>query len=254
VNKRSDGYHNIETVFYPLPLYDVLELTDAKETSLSLYGLPVPGNIDDNIVLKAYRIIKKDFPKISSVHFHLLKNIPVGAGLGAGSANGANALLALNKKFELNLSTKQLVQYALQLGSDCPFFIINQPVFACGRGEKMTEISLHLSNYQIVIVNPNIHISTPWAFQQQLPQPPKKSLQNLITMPIAAWKNFITNDFESAVFKAYPEIEKIKNHLYEQGAVFALMSGSGSTVYALFEQNKKPVLHFDKHYYYKLLS
>jgi 4-diphosphocytidyl-2-C-methyl-D-erythritol kinase len=254
VGKRNDGYHNIETVFFPLPLYDVLELIDANETSLSLYGLPIPGNIEDNIVLKAYHLLKKDFPKISSVHFHLLKNIPIGAGLGAGSANGANALLTLNKKFELNLSTKKLVHYALQLGSDCPFFIINRPVFASGRGEKMTEISLNLSAYQLVIVNPKIHISTPWAFQQQQPQQPKNSLQHLITTPIKEWKDCIKNDFEPAVFKVYPEIENIKNKLYEQGALFASMSGSGSTVYALFEKNKKLVLNFNENYFVKILS
>lgn len=254
VGKRGDGYHDLETVFYPLPLYDLLELMDAGETSITTYGLPIPGNTADNIVLKAYHLLKKKFPDLPPVHFHLLKNIPAGAGLGAGSANGANTLLALNKKFHLNLSTSQLINYALQLGSDCPFFILNQPAFATGRGEMMENVFLDLSKYQLVIVNPGIHISTPWAFQQLQPKQPENSLRELIAKPVEEWKHFITNDFETPVFKAHPEVEAVKNKLYEQGAVFALMSGSGSTVYGLFEKDFQPVFKFPENYFVKVLN
>lgn len=253
VSKRNDGYHNIETVFYPLPLFDVLELIDANETALTLKGILIPGNPQNNIVLKAYQLLKKDFPALPPVHFYLLKNIPPGAGLGAGSANGAFALTALNKKFQLNLSTEQLINYALQLGSDCPFFIVNQPCFATGRGEKMQPVPVDLSQYQIVIVNPGIHVSTPWAFKQLQPEQPQRSLQELILMPVEEWKNFITNDFEIPVFKAHPEIESIKDNLYNAGAVFAIMSGSGSTVYGLFAADANPALNFPEHYFIKSL-
>ncbi len=252
-SRRDDGYHNIETVFYPLPLYDVLELMDAHETALTLKGIPIPGSTQDNIVLKAYHLLKKDFPALPPVHFYLLKNIPPGAGLGAGSANGAAALTALNKKFALSLSTDQLINYALQLGSDCPFFIINQPCFAAGRGEQMQAVALNLAAYKIIVINPGIHISTPWAFQQITPGPAKISLQQSIFTPVKEWKNMIINDFEAPVFKAYPEIASIKNKLYEAGAAFALMSGSGSTVYALFAADAYPSLNFPDHYFVRSL-
>lgn len=254
VSKRDDGYHDLETIFYPLPLYDVLELIDAAETSLTIKGLPIPGNIDDNIVLKAYHLLKKDFPQLPPVHFYLLKNIPAGAGLGAGSANGAFTLIALNRKFRLNLSTGQLIHYALQLGSDCPFFIINQPCFATGRGENMQSLSLDLSAYKIVIVNPGIHISTPWAFKQLVPAAPETSLQQLITMPVEEWKHSINNDFEAAVFKTHPEVEAIKIKLYEAGAAFAIMSGSGSTVYGLFDSKQKTSFDFPENYFVKTIE
>lgn len=253
VSKRDDGFHNIETVFYPLPLFDVLELIDANETALTLKGILIPGNPQDNIVLKAYQLLKKDFPELPPVHFYLLKNIPPGAGLGAGSANGAFALTALNKKFQLNLSTDQLIKYALQLGSDCPFFISNQPCFAIGRGEQMQTVGLNLVAYKIVVVNPGIHISTPWAFQQITPGPAKVSLQQSLSTPVEEWKDKITNDFEFPVFKANAEIASIKNKLYEAGAAFALMSGSGSTVYGLFAADANPALNFPEHYFIKSL-
>lgn len=254
VNKREDGFHNLETVFYPLPLYDVLELIDAEKTSLTLKGLPIPGNIEDNIVLKAYHLLKKDFPGLPPVHFFLLKNIPAGAGLGAGSANGAFALIALNKKYNLNLSTPQLLNYALQLGSDCPFFIINKPCFATGRGENLQPVALDLSAYKLIIVNPGIHIPTPWAFKQLIPVKPAESLQQLIQLPVKEWENKIVNDFEPIVFKAHPQIEIIKNKLCEAGAKFSLMSGSGSTVYGLFEKDEILNLDFPTDYFVKELD
>lgn len=254
VSKRDDGYHNLETIFYPLPLFDVLELIDDYGTSLTLKGLEIPGSINDNIVLKAYNLLKKDFTELPFVHFYLLKNIPAGAGLGAGSANGAFTLIALNKKFNLNLSTEQLVNYALQLGSDCPFFIINEPCFASGRGENMQPVPVDFSPYKLMIVNPRVHISTVRAFQQLKPAQPQNSLQELILKPVEEWKNFINNDFESPVCKAHPEIGLIKSKLYEAGALFSIMSGSGSTVYGLFEKDTKPTLKFPSNYFVKELD
>lgn len=254
VSKRKDGFHNLETVFFPLPLFDVLELIDADETQITALGLPIPGNQQDNIVLKAYHLLKKDFSKITPVHFYLLKNIPVGAGLGAGSANGAFALSSLNKKFNLGLTENELIQYALQLGSDCPFFIINGPCYAAGRGEILEPLKIDLSAYKIVVVNPGIHISTPWAFAQIKPEAPTLSLKELIQLPVSLWNNSIGNDFEKTVFKAYPPIEKIKNELYKAGAEFALMSGSGSTVFGLFHKNTPPVFDLPKDYFLKCID
>ncbi|MFV0606433.1 MAG: 4-(cytidine 5'-diphospho)-2-C-methyl-D-erythritol kinase [Niabella sp.] len=251
ISKREDGYHNLETVFFPLPVFDVLEMLDADTTSISLYGVPIPGNSEDNIVLKAYKILKNDFPDLPPVHFHLLKNIPAGAGLGAGSANGAFALTGINKKFNLGLSQAQLINYALQLGSDCPFFILNKPCLATGRGENMRPIPLDISNYKIIIINPGIHVATPWAFKQLQPATPQKSLEQIVLHPVNEWKHTITNDFETAVFAAHSQVEAIKKSLYNAGAVFALMSGSGSTVYGIFEKDANPVLNLPTSYFIK---
>jgi len=254
VSKRKDGFHNLETVFFPLPLFDALELIDADETQITTLGLPIPGSQKDNIVLKAYHLLKKDFSQITPIHFYLLKNIPVGAGLGAGSANGAFALTTLNKKFNLGLTDNELIQYALQLGSDCPFFIINRPCYATGRGEKLEPLKIDISSYKIVVVNPGIHISTPWAFAQIEPEVPTRPLKDLIQEPVSLWKDCIENDFEKAVFKVHPQIENIKKELYKSDAVFALMSGSGSTVFGLFHKNATPVFNFSEKYFLKFID
>lgn len=247
--KREDGYHNIETIFYPIPLLDVLELMDAEQIGITVIGKPIPTQPENNIVLKAWYLLKKDFPNLPPVHFYLLKNTPVGAGLGAGSANGAHALIALNKKFQLNLSTHQLLNYALLLGSDCPFFIFNKPCVATGRGEVFEEINLNLSGYKIVLVNPGILISTPWAFSQIQPKQAGISLKNVITQPVENWYLFISNDFEETVIRTHREIGTIKQKLYDVGACFALMSGSGSTMYGLFKKDTDiPLQAFDKYF------
>ncbi len=261
IHKRTDGYHNIETVFYPLQLNDILEIipnnvscaiSEIKSNQLNIEftssGLFIEGNADNNLCIKAYRLLKKDFPTLPSVQIHLHKHILIGAGLGGGSADAAFTLQLLNKKFNLNLSQEQLIDYALQLGSDCPFFIYNQPCFASSRGEKLQPIDLQLSAYQFVIVNPAIHISTAWAFSQIKPKAPDQSIHKIITMSIEKWKHQLINDFEEPVFKAYPEIELIKNTLYNAGAVYASMSGSGSTVYGIFKKDALPDIHFPEHY------
>lgn len=252
--KRTDGFHNLETLIYPIPLFDVIESIPGEQTSLSLFGQPIPGNIENNIVLKAWRLLKNDFPNLPSVHFYLLKNTPVGAGLGAGSANGAIALTLLNDQFNLKLNEKQLLDYALQLGSDCPFFILNKSCIASGRGEKLEEISLDLSAYKIVIVNPSIHISTPWAFSQITPKSSGFDLHKIVEYVVEDWKDLIVNDFEESVTKEYLEIDFIKKTLYNKGASFALMSGSGSTVYGLFRKEQKLTLNFSERYFIKTID
>ncbi|GAB3415769.1 4-(cytidine 5'-diphospho)-2-C-methyl-D-erythritol kinase [Niabella aquatica] len=252
--KRADGYHNLETVFLPLPLFDVIELMEAGTTTISILGQPVPGKIADNIILNAWELLKKDFPSLPPVHFYLLKNIPVGSGLGAGSANGAYTLMALNNKFRLNLSTDQLISYALRLGSDCPFFIKNKPSFASGRGEIFEEVAPDLSGYKIVMVNPGVHISTPLAFSYVQPKPAPVNLKEAVSRPVEEWKKLITNDFEEAVIKRHSEIGTIKQSLYNMGADFALMSGSGSTVYGLFKKDTDIILNFPDNYFVKMLD
>ncbi len=237
LNKREDGFHNIETVFYPLNIKDALEVIphSGEQLQFTQTGLTVAGSEADNICVKAYHLLKKDFPQLPAVQMHLHKIIPMGAGLGGGSADGAFTLQLLNTKFHLNLSKEQLIDYALQLGSDCPFFIANKPCYATSRGEILQPVILDLSAYKIAVVNPGIHINTGWAFSQLTPATSLKSIQQIITQPIQSWKDELLNDFEIPVFKAHPEIKAIKESLYSSGAVYAAMSGSGSTVFGIFK-------------------
>lgn len=238
LGKREDGFHNLQTVFYPLAFKDVLEVIPSKNTAIefTVTGLAVDGNAADNLCVKAYHLIKKDFPQLPAVKIHLHKAIPLGAGLGGGSADAAFMLRLLNEKFKLNISTDQLINYALQLGSDCPFFILNKPCFATGRGEVLETISVDLSAYTFVLINPGIHINTGWAFSKITPALPVQSLKAIIQQPINTWKEELKNDFESAVFTAHPDIKAIKETLYAHGAIYAAMSGSGSTVYGIFNK------------------
>jgi 4-diphosphocytidyl-2-C-methyl-D-erythritol kinase len=254
--KRTDGYHNIETIFYPVPLNDALEIiqaTDtqaAAETTFTQTGTLVDGDEKDNLCIKAYHLLKKDFTQLSAVKIHLHKAIPMGAGLGGGSADAAFTLQLLNDKFNLQLSTDQLLSYALILGSDCPFFILNKPCYASGRGEIMEPINLDLTGYQLLVVNPGIHVNTGWAFAQLTLANNKtaSSLQSIIAAPVASWKNELVNDFEQPVFRQHPTIADIKKELYQQGALYASMSGSGSTVYGLFEKIPDNSFHFPENY------
>jgi 4-diphosphocytidyl-2-C-methyl-D-erythritol kinase len=255
LQKRSDGFHDIETVFYPVGLRDVLELVKQEagsqktDAEIKNYGLKVEGKASDNLCIKAHQLLKKDFPDLPPVQIHLLKNIPMGAGLGGGSADGACMLQLLSDKFHLNLSTGQLISYALLLGSDCPFFITNQPCHATGRGEIITPINLDLSAYQVVLVFPGIYVNTGWAFSQiQLSKTDITSLKQIVQQPVNNWKQELVNDFETPVFDKYPEIKMIKETLYQQGAVYAAMSGSGSTVFGLFEKENISTLRFPHSY------
>jgi 4-diphosphocytidyl-2-C-methyl-D-erythritol kinase len=258
LRKRSDNFHELETVFYPVPLRDALEVIKQPSATSSSITFSASGNIatvdpNQNICVKAYNLLQKDFPHLGAIAMHLHKNIPMGAGLGGGSADGAFALQLLNTVFSLGLSTNQLMDYALQLGSDCPFFIYNQPCFATGRGEYLTPVTIDLSGFNMIIINPGIHISTATAFSQLHPSIPEKSVQQIVKQPIHTWKDELINDFEQPIFEQYPEINSIKTTLYQQGAVYASMSGSGSTVYGIFDKAATSLLTFPSHYFIKKL-
>lgn len=262
LGKREDGFHEIETVFYPVPLYDALEIISSATLEFTATGLPVDGSMTDNLCIKAYYLLKKDFPQLPFVKIHLHKTIPMGAGLGGGSADAAFMLNLLNYKFNLNLTTHQLINYALQLGSDCPFFIINKPCIAKGRGEKLEEIEVDISKYKIVLVNPGIHVNTGWAFSQLLKQSYNektyihtgKSVKQIIAQPIISWKDELINEFETPVFNAYPQIKEIKETLYKLGALYAAMSGSGSTVYGIFNTTIETKMFEGKNYFIKTVN
>jgi len=234
INKRLDGFHNIETVFYPIGLSDVLEIVENEQnTTLTTTGIVTGCSADDNIVLKALRLLQKDFT-IHELEIHLHKITPIGAGLGGGSSDAAFMLKTINELYALNLSNDHLAKYARQLGSDCAFFIDNQPVFAFERGDYFESIALNLNVYHLVLVYPNIHVNTRSAYSGVHPHQPAVSLRQLIQLPISDWKHCICNDFEISVFKQFPEIEAVKSKLYDLGAVYAAMSGSGSSVYGIF--------------------
>ncbi|MEO5563301.1 MAG: 4-(cytidine 5'-diphospho)-2-C-methyl-D-erythritol kinase [Chitinophagaceae bacterium] len=256
LRKRDDGYHDLETVFYPLPFYDVLELIHSNNTGLSFTstGLTISGNKNDNLCVKAYELLKKDFPAIPAAQLHLHKTIPMGAGLGGGSADGAFTLQLLNNKFNLGLSQEQLTGYALTLGSDCPFFIINKPCIGTGRGEKLEPANVDLSAYRIILINPAISIHTGSAFSGIQPSVPDKPVASIIQQPVKTWRSELINDFETTVFKQHPEIKEIKDKLYKQGAIYASMSGSGSTVYGIFPKDKSVQFSCPAHYFIKELQ
>lgn len=245
IEKRTDGFHNIETVFYPVQWCDALEAVSSesgithddpeKKIEFTLSGLNVEGSVKNNLCVKAYEILAKDF-KLPTVKIHLHKIIPMGAGLGGGSADAAFTLELLNNLFKLKLTKDNLKNYALQLGSDCSFFMENVPLYATGKGEIMTKINLSLKGYFILIAKPPVHISTAQAYSLVNPQHPEKSLTEIIQLSITQWKNVLKNDFEKSVFEKFPIIEKIKNKMYEQGAIYASMSGSGSAVYGIFDK------------------
>ena len=232
LEKQADGYHKLSSVFYPVnELSDMLEILPAKHFSFSSSGIAIPGN--SNICVKAFELLKSDFD-ITNVIMHLHKQIPIGAGLGGGSADGAFALKALNEIFRLELSIIELEDYALQLGADCPFFIENSPKYITGIGEKMRKINLDLSSYKLKFIFPELHISTAEAYEGVIPCQPKKNLLDLINQPIKNWKTIVKNDFEISVFLKYPALAKIKEKLYADGAIYVSMTGSGSVIYGVF--------------------
>ena len=237
VSKREDLYHNLETVFYPIPLTDVLEIIVPdkviNESNIQLSGtnLNIPNN--DNICIKAYQILAKDYD-LPSLQMYLHKIIPSGAGLGGGSADAGFLLSHLNNYFKLNINDDKLIEYASKIGADCAFFIKNKAVFASGIGNKFEDIELNLSNYYILIVKPDFSINTAIAFKGIKPESPEYSLKKLIKQPVRLWQKSIKNDFEKPLFKEYPELNRIKSDLYDLGAEYASMSGSGSAMFGLF--------------------
>lgn len=235
--KRPDGFHNIETVFYPISVSDAIEFIPNKSTSIDYSGLLLDCEAEDNLIVKAYRLLENDFD-LPEIAFHLHKVIPFGAGLGGGSANAAYTLVALNRYFNLNISSEKFIDYAMRLGSDCAFFIENKAVFANQKGEHFRNIDLDLSKYHILLIHPGFGISTPEAYASIIPARPGKSVEKIIKQPIETWKEELQNDFEKALLPKYPVLEIIKAQLYDEGAVYAAMSGSGSSMFGIFE--KKP--------------
>jgi 4-diphosphocytidyl-2-C-methyl-D-erythritol kinase len=236
--KRPDGYHNLETVFYPVRINDVIELSDAAVTSFVSWGIEIPGDSSDNLCLKAYSALKRDF-NIPPQQISLLKNIPIGAGLGGGSSDAAFLVKLLSEKFALGLTVPEMEDYVRPLGADCAFFIANNPVYATGKGDEFSPVELDLSFYEIVVVKPDVHVSTADAYGGIIPFVPATSVKDLIHLPLSDWKSCVFNDFEETVFKKYPKIKAVKEELYHSGAIFALMSGSGSSVFGIFERKVK---------------
>lgn len=234
VGKRPDGYHNLQTVFYPVPLFDTLEIVEADETRLFVNSSLADEDPERNLVVRAYRLLEKSF-QLPPVHIHLQKSIPMQAGMGGGSSDGAYTLRLLNDLFHLQLSTPQLQQMAAGLGADCPFFIEATPAYGEGIGEQLSPIALDLSGLTIVVVKPPIAVSTREAFALIHPQLPARNCRDIVMQPIATWRESLANDFEQSIFAQYPEIAAIKHSLYDHGALYAAMSGSGSSVFGLFD-------------------
>ena len=254
VKKRPDGYHNIETVFYPIGLKDELYVAKSDfiyarkvDYSLEVFGAEVTDDPEKNLIIRALRLFQKDFD-IDAVEIQLRKNIPFGAGLGGGSSDAAFMLKALNELFELHLTEGELENYAVKLGADCPVFIRNKPVFATGIGNKFAPVDLSLEGYHFVLVKPDVYVSTPEAYASIVPRQPENSITELIKQPVSAWRDQVKNDFEPAVFKKHPVIQHVKDSLYDMGAVYASMSGSGSSVYGLFNEIPDGLKMFEKYF------
>jgi len=236
--RRVDGYHNIETVFFPVGLTDVLQIEEADAKNnfrFSILGNKIEGEAENNLIIKALRLLQKDF-HIPPLDIKLTKKIPTGAGLGGGSTDGAFMLKGLNELLNLNISDEKLEIYAAKLGADCPFFVSNRAVFAEGTGNIFTPVNISLQGYCIVIVKPDIHVSTAEAYAGITPKKSEFQLREAICEPIEKWKNLIFNDFEKSVFEKFPKIAKIKQQLYDLGALYASMSGSGSAVFGIFDK------------------
>lgn len=253
--RRPDGYHNLETVFYPVKgLQDALEAVPAKGGAASLWmsGKGIAGQTEQNLVWKAYQLLQQAYPEqVAPVDLYLHKVIPMGAGMG-GSADGAFALRLLNDLFRLELTDEMLAQLALELGSDCPFFIYNTPQYATGRGERMSPVAIDLSAYSLQIICPELHVSTAAAFGMIRPRPAGLDLRQLPALPVNEWKGMIQNDFEAPVFTQHPELQGIKEQLYAGGALYASMSGSGSAIYGIFEKGKRATITAPgEHFYFE---
>ncbi len=234
VEKRPDGFHNLASCFYPVGWHDVLEILPADTLQFQSTGIAIPEDGQDNLCLRAYHLLKEDFD-LPSVHIHLHKVIPIGAGLGGGSADAAFTIKSLNELFSLQLAPSAMQNYARQLGSDCAFFIENTPKYCFDKGDQFEEISLDLENKFLVLVYPDIHVSTAEAYAGMVPTAPPMSIQAIFQQEITQWKSLLKNDFEAQIAAKYPIIAQLKNQLYDQGALYASMTGSGSTMFGIFE-------------------
>lgn len=251
IEKRSDGYHNIESIFYPIGLSDVLEFskrdkTSGKEISLVTTGINIDSPIEANLVFLASELLRKEY-LLPPLDIHLHKLIPTGSGLGGGSSDAAFSLRSLNHYFNIGITQEKLLEMAFVLGSDCPFFLKNSSAFISGRGEKFQQIELDLSRFHLVVVYPDIHIDTGKAYSRVTPAKPEIPLHELIKHPVRQWKKSITNDFEKPVFSEFPQIKSIKEKLYQMGAVYSSLTGSGSAVYGLFDRKTETAGQFGKY-------
>ena len=236
VERRSDGYHNLETVFYPIPLTDALEIVPAASnvTTLTCYGRTVDCPPEKNLVMRAYRMMETRF-NLPAVDIHLYKHIPDGAGLGGGSSDAAHTLTMLNDMFKLGLSDEELADMAAKLGADCPFFVYNRPMMATGIGEVLTPIDLSLQGYTLLLIKPAISVPTAEAYSRVIPNIPEKHVNELVALPIKEWQRLLVNDFEVSVMTLHPELAAIKKSLIDTGAIYAAMSGSGSSIFGIFD-------------------
>ncbi len=251
VSRREDGYHNIETIFYPIGLKDALEIVPTSEGDAPYRffesGLKIDGDIENNLVIKALRLVKEQHD-IPPIDIYLHKVIPFGAGLGGGSANAASMLKLLNNNYELGHGEQELIELATKLGADCPFFIKNKPSYATGIGDKLKEVDLNLDKYTLVLVKPDIWVNTGAAYSMITPQQSEISLEEIIKQPIEKWRDLMKNDFEEPIFKINPQICDLKQELYDMGALYASMSGSGSSVYAFFDKTPDIEGKFENHF------
>ena len=243
VERRPDGYHNLETVFYPVPICDTLEVFEMDDAFPSPYNcdlkvtnITIDGDEQKNLVVRAYNLLKQDFPSLPRIHAHLYKDIPTQAGMGGGSSDCGFMITLLNEQFHLGLSNEQMIRYAARLGADCAFFILNKPCYAEGIGERLEPIDLDLSGWYLAVVRPAIPVPTKEAFSLITPQHPAKNCRDIVMQPVEKWRDGLTNDFEKSVFALHPEIGDIKDRLYDLGATYAAMSGSGSSLFGLFRQ------------------
>jgi len=251
VAKRNNGYHNLETLFVPIfDLYDVLEIVESNKTSLQIFGIEIDDDIENNLIIKALRLLQKDF-KIPELSCFLKKNIPTGAGLGGGSADAAFMLKLLNEKFVLDISQENLKTYASKLGADCAFFIRNKPSFAQGTGNILSDVNISLQGKYLVLAKPNIHVSTTEAYSKIVPEKWETPLENVLKLPISEWKNYLFNDFEKNVFALHPQLAEIKQKMYDFSATYASMSGSGATIFGIFDKN--PNVNFEDMFVFETL-
>jgi len=237
-SKRPDGFHDIETLLYPIAFRDILEIIPSETGNLEFQvtGRKVPGEMMDNLCVRAFDLLAADY-QVPPVRMHLHKIIPMGAGLGGGSSDAAFTITLLNDLFSIGLSTAKMMDYAGRLGSDCAFFIENRPAFASGRGDQLDPAKLDLTGYSCIVVVPPIHADTSAAYAGVTPKKPVRPIHSIISMALPGWKDHLCNDFEKTVFKRFPAIGVIKEQLYSAGAVYSSMSGSGSSVYGIFRKN-----------------
>ncbi|UKK52209.1 4-(cytidine 5'-diphospho)-2-C-methyl-D-erythritol kinase [Prevotella sp. E13-17] len=252
VERRPDGYHNLETVFFPVALQDALEVTVMDELfpsdfdcDLKVSNFKIEGDERKNLVVKAYNLLKQDFPNMPRVHAHLYKAIPTQAGMGGGSSDCSAMLVLLNRMFGLGLTEQQLIEYAARLGADCAFFVLNTPAYAEGIGERLTPIDVNLKGYWLAVVRPQIPVPTKEAFSLITPSRPEKNCRDVVMQPVSTWRQYLKNDFEKSVFALHPEIGAIKQHFYDMGADYAAMSGSGSAVFGIFSHKPSLESEFD---------